>query len=129
MVSQSVLGLPGGGQHHDLLQMSFGSGPGNVAGAHGPHDPAQVDPMLLAYAHTTEHSFAHDDGTGFHPGVYSTEDDIAGYVGDSTGALHAGASGPNGGARSSDWQVDSVLMPLESGSEFDKWVDETTQGN
>ncbi|KAK7543605.1 hypothetical protein IWX49DRAFT_387279 [Phyllosticta citricarpa] len=129
MVSQSVLGLPGGGQHHDLLQMSFGSGSGNVAGTPGPHDPAQVDPMLLAYASTTEHPFAHDDGTGFHTALYGTDDDIAGYVGDATGTLHAGASGTNGGARSADWQVDSVLMPLESGSEFDKWVDEATQGN
>ncbi|KAK8193293.1 uncharacterized protein BKA78DRAFT_294675 [Phyllosticta capitalensis] len=126
MVSQSVLGLPGGGQHHDLLQMSFGPGPSNVAGTPGPHDPNQVDPMLLAYAQTTEQPFTHDDSTGF---VYSADDDLAGYVGETTGALPPGAGGPNAGARAADWQVDSVLMPLESGSEFDKWIDESTQAN
>lgn len=107
-MGQSLLGLPGGQQAHELLQLGFPHGMGTPSG-----EP-QVDPMLLGFG--GEQAFLQD---GQQP--FGTTYDESGYP------TFMSEQPPD--HQPAEWQVDSSLMPMEPASEFDKWMDETAPTN
>lgn len=107
-MGQSLLGLPGGQQNHELLQLSFPPGMSTPSG-----EP-QVDPMLLGFG--AEHAFAQDGQQQF--GAVYDQDGLPAFFGEQPPQHHP-----------AEWQVDASLMPMEPSSEFDKWMDESAPSN
>lgn len=113
----ALLGLPGG-QHPDLLQMHSHSG------TPGPNEP-QVDPMLLAFDDQLREAASHP-GEGL-PGIEQHPEFGNGHFGMMERGLDQ-ESVHNYPAhdeyRPETWQVDTSVVSMEQGSEFDKWMDD-----
>lgn len=117
----SLLGLPGV-RHPELLQMH------THMGTPIPHE-FQVDPMLLAFddqfggqpSQTSDVIIGMEHRTEFgngHMGMMKRELDqesVHSFLG--SGAAHEEY-------RPEAWQVDTTVVPMEPGSEFDKWMDD-----
>ncbi|KAK3076277.1 hypothetical protein LTS18_013445 [Coniosporium uncinatum] len=105
---QSLLGLPGA-QHHELFQVH--SRTGTPVTQHG-----QVDPMLLAYDngnYIDPNGLLHHGSVGLgHP----MQHQIDPYLEGAPMEYH-----------SDDWQADASVEPMETGSEFAKWMEETSE--
>ena len=119
--SHSLLGLPGS-RHSELLQMH------THMGTPIPHE-SQVDPMLLAFDHqlggqpdqTSDVITCMEHHTEFgngHMGMVGREfeqESVHSFLG--SGTTHEEY-------RPEAWQVDTTVVPMEPGSEFDKWMDD-----
>jgi hypothetical protein len=107
----SLLGLPGGNTADRMQQLYSHNST--------PLDEPQVDPMLLAF------DGDHHDSLVQHPEFRNGHMDIMDGELDQGGVHNLLGQAPSHHEfRSGTWQSDPNMVPMEQGSEFEKWMDD-----